>query len=416
MLIVRRGPQLRPVRAGASTPPTRCGPRRSATLAPHFEHKLFLTATPHNGYPESFTRPAGTARQPAVRPQAPTPDRKQLDAVMVRRLKSRPASPNDLGRLAPVPAAQSWSRSRCRTPTRRRAIHAALRRYTELRTKRAAGPRRAVRHRLRAEDAQEAALLQPGGVPHHAGAAREVAAHGPASEVARPTLSASSSARLDRMDEDYADDDGVRRGHRRCRGHGHPPLRRADRRGAGAAPEDEGLGRNGAVAQRDSKARQLIALAERAHPARREVVERAGHHLHRVPGHPELAPGGPGRRGLHGRRPAADHVRRHGPEEAGGGQGGVPDLARAVSPVRILLATDAASEGIDLQNYCSPADPLRDPLEPEPHGAAERADRPARPEGRRGAGLPLRRQGLQGAGGPPVRRGRSATSRPTWSS
>ena len=25
------------------------------TLAPHFEHKLFLTATPHNGYPESFS-------------------------------------------------------------------------------------------------------------------------------------------------------------------------------------------------------------------------------------------------------------------------------------------------------------------------------------------------------------------------
>ncbi len=24
-------------------------------LAPHFEHKLFLTATPHNGYSESFT-------------------------------------------------------------------------------------------------------------------------------------------------------------------------------------------------------------------------------------------------------------------------------------------------------------------------------------------------------------------------
>ena len=24
-------------------------------LAPHFEHRLFLSATPHNGYPESFT-------------------------------------------------------------------------------------------------------------------------------------------------------------------------------------------------------------------------------------------------------------------------------------------------------------------------------------------------------------------------
>ena len=38
-------------------------------LAPHFEHKLFLTATPHNGYPESFSAPARIARQPAVRPQ-----------------------------------------------------------------------------------------------------------------------------------------------------------------------------------------------------------------------------------------------------------------------------------------------------------------------------------------------------------
>ena len=24
-------------------------------LAPHFEHRLFLSATPHNGYQESFT-------------------------------------------------------------------------------------------------------------------------------------------------------------------------------------------------------------------------------------------------------------------------------------------------------------------------------------------------------------------------
>ena len=24
-------------------------------LAPHFQHKLFLTATPHDGYTESFT-------------------------------------------------------------------------------------------------------------------------------------------------------------------------------------------------------------------------------------------------------------------------------------------------------------------------------------------------------------------------
>ncbi len=56
-------------------------------LAPHFEHKLFLTATPHNGYPESFSAllelldnqrfARGVAINPAV-----------LQSVMVRRLKS----------------------------------------------------------------------------------------------------------------------------------------------------------------------------------------------------------------------------------------------------------------------------------------------------------------------------------------
>ena len=37
-------------------------------LAPHFEHKLFLTATPHNGYSRELHGPPGTAGQPAVRP------------------------------------------------------------------------------------------------------------------------------------------------------------------------------------------------------------------------------------------------------------------------------------------------------------------------------------------------------------
>jgi SNF2 family DNA or RNA helicase len=60
-------------------------------IAPHFEHKLFLSATPHNGYTESFTallelldnqrfaRGISLARRGM---------REQLEAVMVRRLKS----------------------------------------------------------------------------------------------------------------------------------------------------------------------------------------------------------------------------------------------------------------------------------------------------------------------------------------
>ena len=47
-----------------------------------------------------------------------------------------------------------------------------------------------------------------------------------------------------------------------------------------------------------------------------------------------------------------------------------------------------------------PADPLRDSVEPEPDGAAERACGSPRPESRQGSGLPLRRRGLQGAGQP----------------
>ncbi len=55
-------------------------------LVPHFEHKLFLTATPHNGYPESFTALLELLdNQRFARGVAP--DRNQLDAIMVRRLK-----------------------------------------------------------------------------------------------------------------------------------------------------------------------------------------------------------------------------------------------------------------------------------------------------------------------------------------
>src|SRR5205823_11399095 len=55
-------------------------------LAPHFEHKLFLTATPHNGYPESFTALLELLDNQRFA-RGVSPDRDQLKAVMVRRLK-----------------------------------------------------------------------------------------------------------------------------------------------------------------------------------------------------------------------------------------------------------------------------------------------------------------------------------------
>lgn len=56
------------------------------TIAPHFEHKLFLSATPHNGYRESFTALLELLdRQRFSRGVEADP--KQLQRIMVRRLK-----------------------------------------------------------------------------------------------------------------------------------------------------------------------------------------------------------------------------------------------------------------------------------------------------------------------------------------
>src|SRR5438552_14027823 len=56
-------------------------------LAPHFEHKLFLSATPHNGYPESFSALLELLDNQRFARIFP-PDQKQLEVVMVRRMKS----------------------------------------------------------------------------------------------------------------------------------------------------------------------------------------------------------------------------------------------------------------------------------------------------------------------------------------
>lgn len=56
-------------------------------LAPHFEHKLFLSATPHNGYPESFTALLELLDNQRFA-RGVTPDPVQLHTIMIRRLKS----------------------------------------------------------------------------------------------------------------------------------------------------------------------------------------------------------------------------------------------------------------------------------------------------------------------------------------
>ena len=103
-------------------------------LAPHFEHKLFLTATPHNGYRESFSALLELLDDRRFA-RTTEPDRKQLDAVMVRRLK-RELPPKWDG--TPRFAARRIVPIEVEYPDQEREVHGSLRAYAKSRTDRAA--------------------------------------------------------------------------------------------------------------------------------------------------------------------------------------------------------------------------------------------------------------------------------------
>src|SRR5208337_4260890 len=98
-------------------------------LSPHFEHKLFLSATPHNGYRESFSALLELLDDQRFA-RGIEPDPKQLQAIMVRRLKSElppkwdgtPRFPKRI--LQPLEIAYS---------SEERRVHGLLQEYTKLR-------------------------------------------------------------------------------------------------------------------------------------------------------------------------------------------------------------------------------------------------------------------------------------------
>ena len=103
------------------------------SLAPHFEHKLFLSATPHNGYRESFAALLELLDSQRFA-RAVTPDRAQLDAVMVRRMKSELKLRWDGSRRF---AERVVKHLEVPYTDEERQAHHALQQYTELRLKQA---------------------------------------------------------------------------------------------------------------------------------------------------------------------------------------------------------------------------------------------------------------------------------------
>ncbi len=102
-------------------------------LAPHFEHKLFLTATPHNGYSESFTALLELLDNQRFARGMSTESKefmRQRDVVMVRRLKSE-LPKDDFGQdRFPKRVLEALEVD---YPEEERRVHAALKEYTRLR-------------------------------------------------------------------------------------------------------------------------------------------------------------------------------------------------------------------------------------------------------------------------------------------
>jgi superfamily II DNA or RNA helicase len=106
-------------------------------LAPHFEHRLFLSATPHNGYQESYTALLELIDNQRFF-RGGEPDKAALDDTVVRRLKTSITDEDGNPRFH----IRESKALPVEYPDTEREIHALLTRYAELRKKRVAPDRR----------------------------------------------------------------------------------------------------------------------------------------------------------------------------------------------------------------------------------------------------------------------------------
>lgn len=106
------------------------------TLSPHFNHRLFLTATPHNGYQASFTSLLELLDDQRFA-RTVLPDEKQKQRVMIRRLKSDIVDADG----KPVFPKREIMMLEVDYSTEEREIHLVLRNYTQSRSESVRGTR-----------------------------------------------------------------------------------------------------------------------------------------------------------------------------------------------------------------------------------------------------------------------------------
>jgi len=322
-------------------------------LAPHCEHRLFLSATPHNGYRESFTALLELLDpQRFARGVDPSPE--QLARVLVRRLKRElrdelPPNPDGSPRfpvrvVIPVPIDY---------PEDERRAHELLERYAELRRgHHAKGSKRSAADFV-------TLLLKKRLLSSPAAFANTLATHrqtleSKAGEVgaAREASDRQLQAAWDRAEDEAVDDEGGEQAAEALATavRGAPPLTEEER----ALLDELAAWAEANRARPDARAAALVDWLT-------EVCRTpdGGWSDERVIVFTEYRDT---------QKWLIDLLLTHGFGGDGGERiadlyGGMDTAARertkaefqahpSRSPVRILVATDAASEGIDLQRHC----------------------------------------------------------------
>lgn len=324
-------------------------------ISPHFQHRLFLTATPHNGYTESFTSLLELLDDQRFARNI-LPEEKRLSQVMIRRLKS------DLvdAQGNPLYARRTLHALEVLYTAEEREIHRKLDDYCASREKDAgkagngfgtAFVNRLLKKRLLSSPAAFASTIEK-----HISSLSEARPAKPDTMADRILYKAILKA-----DEDYADDREVENAQAEA-------VEEATRRASPLTAEQRGmLDELRAWAQRarnqaDSKAKAILDwLAANLKPGgqwngRRVILfteYRTTHQwIHQI-----LASHGFGGEHLAQLHGGLSQEERE-PIKA------AFQASPQDSPVRILLATDAASEGIDLQNHCNRLIHLEIPYNP----------------------------------------------------
>ena len=311
--------------------------------APHFQHKLFLTATPHDGYTESFTALLELLDDQRFARNV-LPNDLQLARVMVRRLKSDLVDANGKRifperRLEPLPVVYSEDEMDARHH---------LEAFIKSRERGADGGRvvdhfvhQLLRKRLSSSPAAFAATLERHVATIEGRASSERSQKKFDDRILRRAIAKTEEDYADDVQRDAAEAEAIEEAGKHVRPPTEEERRMLDRLRSWAQQ---------AAHRSDAKATAVLGwLASHLKAGDRWTNERVilfTEYRATQKWMQEILVS----HGFGGERLALIYGGMD-PKEREGAKAAF-QAKPSESPVRILLATDAASEGIDLQNYC----------------------------------------------------------------